>query len=108
MGLALGNELSRLVVVDPHDSEQASRGEVFVVVRNADREQFVTLSLVGTAFEDHFWLHLPDVPVGNLLLLTHANVLVEVGRGDAEVVNTSCALGLVRNSLFILKVPAQN
>jgi hypothetical protein len=78
VGLALGNELSGVIVIDSHDTEHASGGKEFVVIRNADREELVTFSLVWAAFKDHLWFDFPDVPVGDFLFLANTDVFIEV------------------------------
>ena len=108
MGLALSDEASISKVEDADNTEATSNSEVFVVVADSYRVEFVRFSFERAAFQDELSVGLAEIPVGDFTFLAYRNEFVIVIRSYAEGVDPSHALGLSLDTLLTLEVPKED
>ena len=80
----LNDEASGREVVEADDTRLATHGEVPVRVGNSDGVELVSFATVGARFEDSLGVRLTEIPIGDLLLLAHADEFVIIERGNRE------------------------
>ena len=78
MGTALVDELARREVIDAEHAHLASHSEVFIVVRNRDSKEFLTLAFVRARVENSLCIDFAQVPVGDSTLLANGQELIVV------------------------------
>ena len=76
MRLALDYELAGGEVVKAKHTRLTADGKVLVGVRDGNRVQFVRLSAVRARLEDGLGVCLSQIPVGDLLFLSHSDEFV--------------------------------
>ena len=108
MRLALYNEAAAREIVQAKHSRLATNSEVLVRVRDCNRVEFVCFPAIWARFENGLGKGLPQVPIRDLLLLTHSDEFVIIERRDGEGVEASHTLSLRADSLLGTQVPAQN
>ena len=108
MGSAFCEERSGCKIIDSNNTESTTRCEILIIWRDSDRHKLITLSLVRAAFQLVLRIWFAYVPISDLSLLSNRHKLVVVKRSNWEAVDSTHALCLISNSLFLLQVPAKD